>query len=171
MILTVLGRIPRYFHLDRCSEEAVILTVSIQGEYDFIHGRNLLAAIKDIPALFNEIFKALKPGAYVEMGEFESAFLSDDNSIPADWPPVKCTELLQEALGKLGKRFWTGPEIADFMTAAGFVDVEVRRFRPCKPPTVGCTDTTIGCEDEAAVRTMGKGQAVETGGDAGAVAE
>ena len=75
--------------------------------------------------MFKNIYSRLKPGAYVQMGEIEGIFHSDDNSIPPDWPPVKCSDLTYKALSQIGCKFWSSNDIKNFVTDAGFVDVKV----------------------------------------------
>lgn len=93
--------------------------------YDFVHARNLLSSIKDVPKLVGQIYSRLKPGGYVQFGEFLSSFSSDDDSIPENWPPSVCTALSAEAFEKMGLKFWSSAEVERFSRDAGFVDVKV----------------------------------------------
>lgn len=99
--------------------------VCVQEAYDFIHARNLLASIKSIPKLFSNIYTRLKPGAYAQFGEMDGYIVSDDNSIPENWPPMRCSNLVHKAMGIIGCKYWTSAEVAKFATDAGFIDVTV----------------------------------------------
>jgi trans-aconitate methyltransferase len=48
-------------------------------KFDFIHGRAICGSIKDWPRLYSQVFEHLKPGAWVEMQEYEGVLYSDDD--------------------------------------------------------------------------------------------
>lgn len=63
------------------------------------------------------------------MGEYFFGMRSDDNTLPADWPPRVVFNLVIEALHVLGRRSLTGDEMREMLHEAGFVDVHVKKFK------------------------------------------
>jgi SAM-dependent methyltransferase len=61
--------------------------------FDFIHARELTMTIYDWPNLIQEIYRALKPGAYFEVSGFVPDFRSDDGTLPKDSAYVKVGKL------------------------------------------------------------------------------
>jgi hypothetical protein len=81
-------------------------------------------AIADFPALFRQIHNNLKPGGWVEIQDYESAFCSDDD--PKLERAPNCLEwarLANLASEKVGRGFAVAPAIKQQMIDAGFVDV------------------------------------------------
>lgn len=65
--------------------------------YDFIHGRTMSGSIRDWPRLYQQAFRNLKPGGWIEMQEFEIQYGCDDGSFPAKAPTVaRYIEMLNE---------------------------------------------------------------------------
>ena len=67
------------------------------------------------------------------MAELEGMIRSDDNSLPADWPPLRHIELSLKALAVIGKGFINGEGLAKLLKDAGFVDIVVRSHPPPMP--------------------------------------
>ncbi|RSL93369.1 hypothetical protein CDV31_014751 [Fusarium ambrosium] len=57
--------------------------------FDFIHARELTMTIYDWPNLVQEVYRALKPGAYFEISGFVPDYRSDDGTLPQDSAYVK----------------------------------------------------------------------------------
>ncbi|KAF5008198.1 hypothetical protein FDECE_5531 [Fusarium decemcellulare] len=55
-----------------------------ENEFDYVHMRYLFGAIKDWNVLFEQAFRALKPGAWVESCESEPTTFSDDGTVADD---------------------------------------------------------------------------------------
>ena len=69
--------------------------------------------------------RCLKPGGFVELAEFDANLYSDDNSIPADWPPMRSIALTVKAVEAIGREFFNGDKMSKLLEAAGFVDIVV----------------------------------------------
>ncbi|KAI8667759.1 hypothetical protein NCS55_00798700 [Fusarium keratoplasticum] len=69
--------------------------------FDFIHARELTMTIYDWPNLVQEVYRALKPGAYFEISGFIPDFRSDDGTLPKDSAyvkePIRWKRYLEEA--------------------------------------------------------------------------
>ncbi|KAF2138077.1 uncharacterized protein K452DRAFT_234911 [Aplosporella prunicola CBS 121167] len=95
--------------------------------YDLIHGRHILQAIKNFPAMLQTAYEHMKPGAYVELHEFEYQAGCDDGSLPKDG--YKLEEMLKyvaEGLKRLGPDLYGVLKLPQMLKDAGFVNVEDR---------------------------------------------
>ncbi|KAE8862041.1 hypothetical protein PTNB73_07595 [Pyrenophora teres f. teres] len=66
--------------------------------FDFIHGRDLMTAVRDWPRLIQQAYAHLKPGGWIQLASTIPGALSDDNTIPptaATWNPAVSTMKLQ----------------------------------------------------------------------------
>lgn len=100
-----------------------------KNSYDFIHSRNVIGSILDVPKFLGQIYSHLKPGGYVEVSEIGGAICSDDNSIPEDWPPRKAVSLTLDAIRKTGRDFRTNDQLLKLLEDAGFVDIVSTTFK------------------------------------------
>ena len=92
--------------------------------FDFIHGRELILAIRDWPKLIKQSFQALKPGGYLELAGSVPLFASDDGTLPAEGAYLELAQVffdMGEKIGASGKDplRWRG-----LLEAMGFVDVK-----------------------------------------------
>jgi len=91
--------------------------------FDFIHGRGMAGSIKDWDKLYSEILRNLKPGAYLEMQEYETWIRSDDATLN-NCPNVQMwQQKVDEASIMFGKRLNVAGEQKEKMVNAGFEDV------------------------------------------------
>lgn len=93
--------------------------------FDFIHGRGLGGSIGDWARFYRQAYAHLKPGAWIEMQEYEAWIKSDDDTMNQSGKWVtEWQQLLDEASIRFGKRF----NVAEFqkqnLIDAGFVDVQ-----------------------------------------------
>ena len=90
--------------------------------FDFIHCRCMYGALKDWPALVRRCFEHVKPGAYVEMVDFDLLLRSPDGSVPGTaMEKVNLTFIETSTQG--GKEPNPGRYLKKWMEEAGFVDV------------------------------------------------
>lgn len=68
----------------------------------------------------------LKPGAWFELAEVGTVVTSDDNSVPADWPPKRCNDLVAEGIKALGGIIPDSDYLKKLLVESGFVDITVR---------------------------------------------
>jgi SAM-dependent methyltransferase len=96
--------------------------------FDFIHARSIYGCVADYPALYAEVYNALKPGAYFQQAEISVVPKSEDGSIAGthmeQWGP-----LALEAGEKFGKSFRIAEDSKALIEQAGFVNVTYRRFK------------------------------------------
>ncbi|KAK3342115.1 S-adenosyl-L-methionine-dependent methyltransferase [Lasiosphaeria hispida] len=104
--------------------------------FDFVHIRYLFGAISDWNALFGQAFRATKPGGWVQSGEVDVEWVSDDGTVEANEAIQTWNRLYRESGKKIGYSFTL---VADDvqrkgLEEAGFTDIKVETF---KVPTGG----------------------------------
>ncbi|KAK0726057.1 S-adenosyl-L-methionine-dependent methyltransferase [Lasiosphaeris hirsuta] len=107
-----------------------------EGTFDFVHIRYLFGAIADWGALFKQAFRAAKPGGWVQSGEVDVAWVSDDGTVEANETVQTWNRLYREGGQKIGCSFTL---VADDVQRkgfeeAGFTDIHVETL---KIPTGG----------------------------------
>ncbi|RPA84715.1 putative methyltransferase [Ascobolus immersus RN42] len=103
----------------------------VYGEkFSYIHARALFgASVKDWSTIIKKAYDHLVPGGYLEFQEFDLQPFSEDNSLPGSHY-LTYSDHFQRAGKLLGTRFDITPEdMREWYEAAGFVDVEVKKFR------------------------------------------
>ncbi|OJJ42161.1 hypothetical protein ASPZODRAFT_29416 [Penicilliopsis zonata CBS 506.65] len=104
--------------------------------FDYIHGRELDGAIKDVNRLATQAFNNLRAGGYFELQALALDIFSDDDSLNERGPfTAQMCELAKEASAKFGKPMGkietTWP---DALRSAGFVDVVLKMIKvPINP--------------------------------------
>jgi len=97
--------------------------------FDLVHWRLLLGSISDYPSLFRECFKHIKPGGYLEIHDLNPHFYCDDDSLPKDCANVTWSDIVVDAMSKMGKVILPLGEYKRLMEEAGFVGIEERVFK------------------------------------------
>ncbi|KIW08953.1 uncharacterized protein PV09_00865 [Verruconis gallopava] len=96
-------------------------------DFDMIHARMLVVALKDWPNFFRQAFAHLKPGGWLEMQDLLSPMpRCDDNSAPPDSPLMVWAQLMRMASQRTGIDLEAANRFPQLMRAAGFVDVQVQ---------------------------------------------
>ncbi|KAK2738257.1 hypothetical protein FQN57_007120 [Myotisia sp. PD_48] len=96
--------------------------------FDFIHARSIYGCVADYPALYAEVLKHLKPGAWFEQAEISVVPHSDDGTERGtsleQWGrlAIKCGETF-------GKSFRIAEDMPELIKSAGFVNVHSQTFR------------------------------------------
>jgi SAM-dependent methyltransferase len=97
-------------------------------QFDLIHTQLLNGfAIKFWHEFFDECFRNLNPGGWVECHESDLMLQSDDDSIPKNSAVIRWLNLWDEGAGR-GFRM-TGHELGDMMKRAGLVDIAVKKHK------------------------------------------
>ena len=102
-----------------------------EGTFDYVHIRYLVGAVADWPRLFRQAYAALKPGGWVESFEPDSAFASDDGSLPADSQLVHWANLNREGGRRIGRPFTVVSDDLQLkgIQEAGFTDITVKNLK------------------------------------------
>jgi SAM-dependent methyltransferase len=95
--------------------------------FDFIHMRYMYGSVADWDALFAEMYRATKPGGWVETMEPSSQFESENNTVVPGTALYEWGKVFYEAGRKSGRTFSVVEDGIQEkgLTAAGFVDVKV----------------------------------------------
>lgn len=99
--------------------------------FDFIHGRGMAGGIKNWDRLYEQIYRHLKPGGWVEMQEYEGWVRSDDGSLENAKPLSRWQEQIDEASTKFGKKLNIAETHKQKLLDAGFVNVRDDVFKVC----------------------------------------
>lgn len=75
------------------------------NSFDFIHIRYLLGSIADWPKLYQQAYRCLKPGGWIEHTDSDVHIQADDDSLPADNPYPAWNQFFRDAGAKIGKSF------------------------------------------------------------------
>jgi hypothetical protein len=100
-----------------------------QNRYDFIHMRNLTHDVQAWPKLMSEMYRCTRRGGYVELAEMGGKLLSDDGTLPEDYPTKICWDRLTDAMLLTGRAPATDTLLQLRLEEAGFEDVTVFRIK------------------------------------------
>ncbi|RYP24342.1 hypothetical protein DL765_000606 [Monosporascus sp. GIB2] len=94
--------------------------------FDYVHIRWLVGAIPDWNELFQQAYKTLKPGGYLESKESSAFLRSDDGTVPVGSAIDQWGRVFWEAGKKFGRSFRVFEDDLQrkAMEAAGFVDIK-----------------------------------------------
>ncbi|KAL3425459.1 methyltransferase domain-containing protein [Phlyctema vagabunda] len=113
-------------------------------EFDYIHGRALVACFRDPSTVVRSAFEALAPGGYFEVQEFIMPLGCIDSTMDGtalqQWNANMC-----QAADVLGRPLTNGKNYARYLHEAGFVDVvEKHQYWPLNPWARGKKEKVLG---------------------------
>jgi hypothetical protein len=94
-----------------------------RNHFDFIHGRDLLTAIRSWPRLIGQAYEHLKPGGWIQLASTIPDIQSDDNTLPEKSHYLEAGRLYFEMAEKMGSPLDSPRKWAEQMRDAGFTDV------------------------------------------------
>ncbi|VUC34685.1 unnamed protein product [Clonostachys rosea] len=99
--------------------------------FDFIHGSEIMLAVKDQSALFERALKYLKPGGWFELKFLDYTVHSDHAEIDTNSPLVRVWHELEQALGAHGvdTAITSRGKVADLLKSQGFSDIREMEYR------------------------------------------
>jgi hypothetical protein len=86
----------------------------------------MAASIQDWPGLVKQCFDNLKPGGWVEFQDYDTACVSQDNTIPKDYKVAEMLSLLRGACDSIGRLLDPGPRLKGWVETAGFENITQR---------------------------------------------
>lgn len=99
---------------------------NFDNDFDFVHARMLVVALKDWPTFFKQAYAHLKPGGWLEMQDMVSPMpRCDDGTAPDDSPLMRWGEMMREASRRIGVDLFAADHFTNHMRDAGFVDIQV----------------------------------------------
>ncbi|KAJ2969077.1 hypothetical protein NQ176_g8856 [Zarea fungicola] len=93
-------------------------------DFDFVHLRNMIPILKSPVDLLKQVYDNLKPGGWVELQDVDGRVHTDDDSVPADWPLKRLTELLVDAFAQFGTNASAAEFGRQYLEEAGFVNIQ-----------------------------------------------
>ncbi|PQE32049.1 SAM dependent methyltransferase protein [Rutstroemia sp. NJR-2017a WRK4] len=99
------------------------------SHFDFIHIRSLFGSIPDWPKVYEQAFKHLKPGGFIEHIEPSLYLRSDDGTLAPDNPLNRFADLFNQAGERTGQSMDLCPTMASDMTTAGFINLREETFK------------------------------------------
>lgn len=93
--------------------------------FDYVHGCHLVGSVRDWPRLLRQAFKCTNPGGWVEFQDWDLAIYSQDGTLHEESSLQRWNNLVLTGLRKVGAEARVGAQLETWMTAAGFVDIEV----------------------------------------------
>ncbi|KAK5656767.1 hypothetical protein OQA88_4315 [Cercophora sp. LCS_1] len=103
-----------------------------EDQFDFIHIRYLVGSIGDWVKLYQQAYRALKPGGWLEHTDFSIRVFTDDNTVPKDSVYWWWNEFFNQAGEKTGNTFIVSHEgrNAGWMKEAGFTGpINIKEFK------------------------------------------
>ncbi|OBR05082.1 Methyltransferase domain-containing protein [Colletotrichum higginsianum IMI 349063] len=106
-----------------------------QLPFDYIHTRIMTSSISDWKKFFQQCFKSLNPGGYIEMQEIHVRPECDDGTLKPDCAFLKWVEKVEEACNILGRPYINCDRfLPSLLKEVGFVDISVNKFKwPINP--------------------------------------
>lgn len=95
-----------------------------QKQFDFIHARELEGCIANDDRLFQQAFKHLVPGGYIELQAVYTRFISDDDTAGNATNAQKWMKNMCEGASTFGKPLDNAIEWEEKLRRAGFVEVQ-----------------------------------------------
>ena len=99
------------------------------AKYDLIHGRELLFAIRDWPALISRAYDHLVPGGYLELAITVPQVGCDDGTMPPDSCYKQMGDMHFEIAEAMGIDAWAAKKWKSQLEARGFEDVHQNVFK------------------------------------------
>ena len=94
------------------------------AHFDFVHGRDLMTAVRDWPRLIQQSYTHLKPGGWIQLASTIPGALSDDDTIPPNSGYVESGRLYFEMAEKMGAPLDAPRHWGEQMRDAGFTNVQ-----------------------------------------------
>lgn len=112
-------------------DDATLPWTWAEDSFDFVHMRLLSGAIADWTALFRQAYRCCKSGGWVQSGDVDAIFESDDGTLDANPVLAKWNEMYREASRKVSRSFTVVSDDLQRkgMEEAGFADITVANFK------------------------------------------
>jgi SAM-dependent methyltransferase len=102
-----------------------------ENYFDFIHIRYLFGAIKDWNTLFKEAYRCCAPGGWVQSGEADITFRSDDGTTELEPVFETYQKLFEDGSQILGNPFFVHDLQQKAFEEAGFTYVKTVDYKVC----------------------------------------
>lgn len=99
------------------------------NHFDFVHIRCLLGAIRDWPKLYEQAYRALKPGCWIQHLDLSMFFTSDDGSVVGDHILRQWSQTFVDCGERIGKTFLVTEKAMEWLREAQFEDVQQKWYK------------------------------------------
>ena len=101
-----------------------------ENSFDYIHMRYLFGSISDWDRLFEQAYRALKPGGWIETFDADAGLFSEDNTVAENSALDTWGKVFREAGKKFGRTFYPIEENVQVpgLEKAGFKNLDVWDF-------------------------------------------
>ncbi|KDB27304.1 hypothetical protein H109_00881 [Trichophyton interdigitale MR816] len=96
--------------------------------FDYIHGRFLIASIRDWPRLIKQAFTCTKPGGWVEFQDWDGTIRSDDDTLKGTHL-FQLQETVKEAFIEMGINANPGAECGSWLKDVGFTNITTQKYK------------------------------------------
>jgi SAM-dependent methyltransferase len=111
--------------IDDCEQDWIF-----HDQFDYIHTRVLLVAVKDWDRFFEQAYANLKPGGYLECQESAYPIRCMDPGITAENSPlIRWSELFMEATKKIGLDTTNPRHFTPKLRNAGFININLKNYK------------------------------------------
>ncbi|KAF4962272.1 hypothetical protein FSARC_9661 [Fusarium sarcochroum] len=100
-----------------------------ENYFDFVHIRFLFGSVKDWAALYKEAYRVCAPGGWVQTGEPDVHFTSDDGTSDLEPSLETFNELYEEGGKAIGQEFFMHHLQPQAFKEAGFTDVKTVDYK------------------------------------------
>jgi len=101
----------------------------IDNKYDLIHERELLGSIRDLTKFYEQCFRALKPGGWIDCTEPHINFESEYFQLDENHPFTQWGKIMLESGEASGMPFHIAPFVKQRLEEAGFINVVEKVIR------------------------------------------
>ncbi|RWA11221.1 hypothetical protein EKO27_g3913 [Xylaria grammica] len=114
------------------------------SKFDYVHGRNMVGSIADIPKLFKSIYDNLNPGGWIEMQDYYVKLQSVDGTLEGT-TLQRWNHMLNHALSFIGRSGLNAVRYKRWMHEAGFDNIREEVFAvPGNPWPKGAEQKQLG---------------------------
>ncbi|KAI5777399.1 UMTA methyltransferase family protein, partial [Geopyxis carbonaria] len=99
------------------------------NHFDFIHIRSMMGSINNWDRLFEQAYRCIAPGGYIEFQDQAADPHCDDGTLPAHSSFARWMSLLRLSSTVTGRAFDIAPHIRGKLERAGFVGVHQRVYK------------------------------------------
>ncbi|EFQ34893.1 methyltransferase domain-containing protein [Colletotrichum graminicola M1.001] len=109
-------------HVSFIVDDAEAEWLQPENSVDYVHVRNMSAAVEDWSRLMSQAYRVLKPGGWIELQEMKWSFNCDDGTMPSTYAVTKMIKLIWEGLGKFGIEADVADTNPQRLKDAGFIN-------------------------------------------------
>jgi hypothetical protein len=102
------------------------------NQFDFIHIRYIFGSIKNWDALLAQAYRCCAPGGWVQSGECDVEFRSDDGTVELEPVLAKYGNLFREGGKIMDRPFFVRELQEEAFNKAGFVDQQKVIYKVCR---------------------------------------